>query len=424
VVSLELVFRTGNGANPREQAGLASLCARLLAEGTAKRSGPEITDELAVLGASLGAQAGWDALSVSVSSLSESFVQAAEIWADVVQSPRFDEAALARVRDDLVSRLSRRRGDAGYVADQVLARLLFGDAHPYGRPELGTEESLRRLTPADLGRFHRGVFRPANAVLIAAGDITERALRSELGRLFGAWKAAPALAVAPLPPPAPPPAKPSIALVDGPEGSSATVRLGLPGIARRSPDYHAALVMNHLLGGSAKRLDRLLREQRGWAVGVRSVFEARRSPGPWIFRAEVTTAQTGPAVAELLKALRALRDGDPTVKELEEAKQEILDAFPARFATVHQVAAQMATLAVYGVPEAELAAFPRKIAAVTPAAVRQAARKYLQPERAVIVVVGERKQLEPVLRKLGEVQLRDADGAPRVIPVAEGGQGP
>jgi predicted Zn-dependent peptidase len=117
-------------------------------------------------------------------------------------------------------------------------------------------------------------------------------------------------------------------------------------------------------------------------------------------------------VAEILKEISALRTDDVGDKEQNDTKDEIIRAFPARFATANQVAAQMAALAVYDLPDKELQTFSARIASVTAADVRRTAQKYLRPDNLVIVVVGDRTSIEASLRRIGEVELRDLDGAP------------
>jgi predicted Zn-dependent peptidase len=186
----------------------------------------------------------------------------------------------------------------------------------------------------------------------------------------------------------------------------------LPGIERKNPDYYRALVMNQILGGTFKRLTLNLREAKGWTYGVASMFEARRAPGPWTAGGEFVANHTADSVAEILKEISALRADEVSDRELKETKDEILRAFPARFATANQVAAQMAALAVYDLPDKDLQTFSARIASVTAADVLKTAQRYLRPDNLVVVVVGDRTAIEASLRKIADVELRDLDGAP------------
>jgi zinc protease len=228
--------------------------------------------------------------------------------------------------------------------------------------------------------------------------------------LLATWKPKP-IPTAKIPK-APPVEKTQILLVDKAGAPQSSIRLGLVGIERKNPDYYRALVMNQILGGTFKRLTLNLRETKGWTYGVASMFEARRAPGPWTTGGEFVANHTADSVTEILKEISALRSDEVGESELKDTKDEILRAFPARFATANQVAAQMAALAVYDLPDKELQTFTARIGSVTAADVRRTAQKYLRPDNLVIVVVGDRASIEASLRRIGEVELRDLDGTP------------
>jgi zinc protease len=410
LVGVELVVRSGNGANPADKAGLADLVADMLDEGTAARSATQIAEEIAQLGASLQTNATWDASAASVLALSENIDRALDVWADVLLNPALAEAELGRVRDNLLSSLSRRKDSPPLVAGVTLARVMYGERHPYGWPSSGTQDSVRAISRADVQDFFGKFYRPNNAVLVVAGDIGEAEVRAKMEKLLAGWKTKPV-------PRAVMPRVPmlddltTISLVDKPGAAQASIRVGTMGIERKNPDYHRALVMNQILGGGFKRLALNLRESKGWTYGVGSMFEARRSPGPWTAGGEFVADHSADSVSEILKEISTLRTDDVTDKELRETKDEIIRAFPARFATANQLAAQMAALAVYDLPDNDWQGFVEKIAAVSAADVRKTAQKYLHPDHMHVVVVGDRGRLEGSLRKLGKVELRDLDGA-------------
>ena len=409
LVGVEMVVRTGNGANPRDKAGLADLVADMLDEGTATRSATAIAEQIAQLGATLSTHATWDASSLSVSALTENIDRAFDVWADVLLQPAFSEDDLARVRENLLSTLARRKDSPPLVAGLTFARALYGENHPYGWPLVGTEESVRRIARADVQNFFQTFYRPNNAVLVVAGDIREADLRAQMEKRLAGWKPKPAKVAM---------AKPlaidktRIFLVDKAGAPQSSIRLGSFGIERKNPDYYRALVMNQILGGTFKRLTLNLRETKGWTYGVASMFEARRAPGPWTTGGEFVANHTADSVTEILKEISALRSDEVGASELKETKDEIIGAFPARFATANQVAAQMAALAVYDLPDKELQTFTARIASVTATDVQKMAQKYLRPDHMVIVVVGDRSSVEASLRQIGEVELRDLDGAP------------
>jgi zinc protease len=408
LVSVDVVLKIGSSANPKDKPGLASLVANMLDEGTKTRSATQIANEMAQLGASLATYASWDASAVSLATLSENLGRAIPVWADVLRNPAFADDELARVTGNLLSTLAQRKDSPPVVAGQVFARALWGDTHPYAWPDIGTEGSLKKLTPAELKRFFETYYVPNDAVLVVAGDITEKDVHAKLEPLLATWKAKP------FPPVRVPkveaPDKPRIVLVDKPGAPQSSLRIGLPAIERKNPDYYRALVANTILGGTFKRLTMNLRETRGWTYGVFSQFDARRAPGPWLVSGEFVAAHTADSVVEIDKEVERLRSDEVSDQELAATKDEIIGAFPARFATAAQLASQMATLFVYDLPPTELDGFAAKISAVSKEDVKRIARKYLRPDNFLTVVVGDRASNEAALKKLAEVERRDLDG--------------
>jgi predicted Zn-dependent peptidase len=408
LVDLNLVVKAGGGANPPELAGLAEMTANMLDEGTKTRSAIEIADELAVLGATLATASSWDASNASLSTLAKNLDGALALWADVVQNPAFAEQEFTRVRDNLLTAISRRKDSPPIIATLAMSKVLYGDRHPFAWPMTGVEASLKKLTVADLRKFYESYYRPNNAVLIVAGDVTEAQLRPKLEGALKGWKTRD---VPGRKPPAPAAAaRTKIYLIDKGNAPQSSIRVGLIGIERTNPDYIPVTVMNLILGGGFYRLDLNLREGKGWTYGARSTFDARRTPGPFSAGGEFVATHTADSVAEILKEVNTIRDTDVTVAELSRAKDQIIKSFPARFATRAATSAQLAELAVYGLRDSYLTDFTRKIAAVTKEDVRRVARKYLPSDKLAVVVVGDQKSLRDGLAKIAPVELRDLDG--------------
>lgn len=411
LVELNLVFKAGGATNPPELAGLADLTRRMLDEGTKTRSAPQIADDLATLGATLGGAGGWDSSSLGLSVLSKNLDAGLQLFADVAVAPAFDEKEFERVRANNLQAIARRKDSPPTVANLAFSRLLYGGKHPFGWPVTGVEASLKKATPADLRAFYEKRFRPNDAVLIVAGDTTESALRPKLEAAFKTWKARPVPAVK-LPAPAPASDKTRIFLIDKTDAPQSSIRVGLVGIERKSPDYFPAIIMNMILGGGFYRLDMNLREGKAWTYGARSSLETRKTPGPFSAGGEFVAAHTAESVEEILKEISAMRDADVTDTELARAKDQVIKSFPARFATRAQLSAQLAEVAVYGLPNDYLATYAKKVAAVTKDDVRRVARKLLDPARLTIVVVGDQRTLKDPLSKIATVELRDLEGNP------------
>lgn len=409
LVEVHLVINAGGGANPTGEAGLADLTANLLDEGTTTRSALQIAEEIGDLGAALTTSSAWDDSVVTLSTISRSFDAALAIWADVIAHPAFADKELARVRENLLTSVTRRKDSPPTLASLLLSRVLFGDRHPYAWPLQGVEETLKKLTIADVRRFYAAQYKPSNATIIVAGDITEAALRPKLERALADWKAGKAAPVK-LAAPAGPSAK-RIYLIDKPGAPQSSIRVGFIGAKRTDPDYFATMLMNQILGGSFYRLDMNLRERRQWTYGARSMFEMRRTPGPAAAGGEFVAAHTADAVAEILTEMRTMATTEVTDEELARAKDNFIRAFPARFATRASTAALLGELSIYGLPDSFLTDYAKKVQAITKADVLRVAKRFLT-DKVAIVVVGDRASEEAPLRKLGPLELRDLDGSP------------
>ncbi len=191
LVDVSLVVKAGGGANPPELAGLAEMTANMLDEGTKTRSALDIADEMAVLGANLATASSWDASTATMSVLTKNLDAALAVWADVVQNPAFSEPEFARVRDNLLTAIARRKDSPPVIATLAMSKILYGDKHPFAWPMTGVEASLKKLTVADLHKFYDAYYRPNNAVLIVAGDVTEAVLRPKLESALKSWKSRP-----------------------------------------------------------------------------------------------------------------------------------------------------------------------------------------------------------------------------------------
>lgn len=403
VVGMVLVVKNGAAADPVDLAGLATLTADLLDEGTAKRSALQISDELANIGARLSASASWDSTNVSLVSLSRHLDKALEVFADVVINPAFADKEVARLRAQRLTALKQRRDNANEVATDVFARLVFGPAHPYGHPLLGDEAMVSRIGAEEVTRFYRTYYRPGSSSLIVVGDVTPSAILAKLEKALEGWKngEVPAVKIA-----TPDPREQSaIYLVDKPGAAQSVIAMGHVGVPRSTADFFPLLVMNTMLGGQfTSRLNMNLRETRGYTYGARSTFDYRKAAGPFVARAGVHTAVTRESVIEFLKELRGIRGAIPVSEdELQFAKQAIIRGFPRTFETSEQIANRLVDLVLYDLPSDYFNRYIDRVAAVTREEVERVARKYLDPGRAAILIVGDVQAIESGLRSLEDV---------------------
>jgi zinc protease len=403
-----LEMRTGGEADPAGKPGTASLTAGMLLEGTSTRSSLQIADQEAFLGVSINAGSGWEQTTLSLHTPTAQLDSALALFADIALHPAFPAADLERVRKARLTALQQQRDRGPAIADRAFAAALYGSDNPYGRPLAGTEASIASLSRDELVRFYTMVYRPNNATLLVVGDVTPDDVERRAKALFGGWLRGevPAVTTAN----AANVKATTLILVDKPGAAQSSFRLGGIGAARSTSDYFALQVMNSLLGGSfSSRLNQNLREVHGYTYGANSGFSYRRSAGPFTASAEVVSAKTDSAVVEFMKELRAIRDTVPQ-DELERAKRYLQLGLPERFETTGGIANQLLPLLTYDVPLDFYGSAVQKIGAVTQADVQRVARQYIDPAKLTLVIVGDRKTIEPSLRALnpGEIVIRDA----------------
>jgi zinc protease len=373
-----------------------------------------MADDAARLGATLVTASGMDQTQVSVSSLSGQFPAALELLADVALNPTFPAEEIERQRASRLGALVAQKSNPAQTAARVMAVSLFGTGHPYGYTEIGTEASNKALTREAMLKFRESHLVPANAALVVVGAISRQELETLATKAFSGWTGKPA------PRPelgAPRGTNARLIIVDSPGAAQTQLRVASLGVARRTPDYEAIEVMNTILGGLfTSRINLNLREDKGYSYGAGSGFAARRDRGPFFVSTGVRTDATAPAVSEILKEIRLMREAPVTAEELALGKDSLMLSLPGRFETSAQAAGSFSELFVYDLGLDYYSKYVERVTRIDAAAAHAAASKHLVPEQLIVVAVGDRQKIEPDLLKLnlGPVEYRDAEG--NVIP--------
>ena len=402
LVSFLVLVPVGAAADPLERPGLAAITSDMLDEGCGDLDAMALHEALGRIGGHLDSEIGSDATILALSGLARFADRASALIADMVVRPRFDAPDFQRVRELRLNRLIQLRDLAPALADRAFTRLLYRD-HPYGHTPLGTEESLQSVTLAEVRAFHGGRFVPSQTTVIAAGDATHDALAASVEAAFGGWSA-PSAGEPPDPAlwPLPEPPEDRIAIVNRPAAAQSELRIGHIGVPRRTPDYHALLVLNIVLGGQfVSRINMNLREDKGYTYGARTSFDFRRGAGPFAFSASVQSDVTIEAVIEALNELQAIRGDRPvTATELQTGRAALTRGYPRSFETAEQISRGAAQLALYDLPDDYFSTFVPKVLAVNEAAVTNAAEQYIDPARLVTVIVGDREKIAPGIARL------------------------
>jgi zinc protease len=417
VANLTLYLYAGGADDPAEQAGRTSMAAQLLRQGTTTRTAEEISEAIEGVGGSLGAGADADFLTVSSTVLAEDLDLAFDLVADVTRRPTFPADEVSLVVQRTLSGLRAQLGQPGEIARRRFVEAIYGHGHPYGRSP--TPASVQAITRDDLVQLHARAFRPDAAVLVVAGDVDVARARALAERHFGDWQ--PGAAERAAIPAAADPGPTRIALVHRPGSVQATLRVGHLGTRPDEPDYFALQILNQVLGGGfTSRLMQRLRDELGWTYGAGSAFTQPRDVGIFSATSEVRTEVADSAIVEILAQLRALRQEPMDPDEMGAAVSYLVGSFPLTVQTAGQIAGQIARARLIGRPMEHITEYRERILQITPDDVTTAARRHVDPDRAVIVVVGDAAALLPRLSGIAPVTLYDVEGA-ELDPAAVGG---
>jgi zinc protease len=407
VAHVTLVVKAGAGADPRGKYGIANLTAEMLDEGAGSRGALQIADAVDFLGAALSTSSSSDASYVDLQVPVARLADALPIMADVALRPTFPQDELKRVREDLLTSIVEAEDDPETLVQFAFPRIVFGPQHRYGTMAFGTAATLKAFTVADLKAFHATHYVPSNSLLIVTGDITAATAVARLEPAFGTWKGAPVQIAAV--PAAPQLTSRQIYIVDKPGATQSQIRIGWVGVPRSTPDYFPLRVMNTILGEAfTSRLNQNLREAHGYAYGATSRFDMRGAAGPFYAAAGVQTDKTSESLTEFFKELEGIRKAVPPA-EVEKAKNYLALLMPRNFETTGSLANSLAQMFVFNLPADYYATYTQQVRAVTPADVQRVAEKYVQPDKFAVVVVGDRKVIEPGIKALNLGPIRTVD---------------
>jgi zinc protease len=418
LVEVELIVRGGSVNDPNDKIGLASMTTAMMEEGAGTRNSMELADAIDFLGANISAYSGWHTSGVSMFTPLSKLDDALVLFGDMCLRPTFPKEELERNRKERLTTLMQWHDEPRAIASVQFSKTLFGNDHPYGKPTIGNEKCIRAFKVEDLKKFHQTYFRADNAKIVVVGDITASLILPKLESIFSRWEGGKAEQQSF--PNAEQVKERAIYLIDKPGAAQSEIRIGRIGVERMTEDYYALRVMNTIFGGSfTSRLNQNLREQHGYTYGASSNFDFRVMPGPFLAGSAVQTAITDSALIEFMKELNGILEAVPD-EELNRAKNYLTLRYPENFQTVGQIANQLAEVVNYNLPDDYFNNYTKNILAVTKEDVQRVAKKYIDPEKIAIIIVGDRKLIEDKIKalKLGVIHNLTIDEilgkAPRV----------
>ena len=400
IVTAILVLDAGEGLLDGSRAGTAVLTGDCLEGGTAQRTGVELAEALEAIGAGLSVRTGWDSTTVSLTCMADRLDDAMGLLSEVILQPSFPDDEVARIREQRLAAIRQREMDPAGIATTASRRLTYREGAPYGRPLGGQVESVGPFNQGAAAGFVVARYRPRGSGLVVVGDVDAGQVRALVEAHFGEWtgetESRPELDAEPRT------RERGIVVVHRAEAVQSEIRIGHVGQARSTPQHFSLKVLNTVLGGAfTSRLNLNLREEHGFTYGVHSRFMARRGAGPWCVSTSVGTDVTADAVREAISEITTLVAEGPTEEEVSAARDYLAGVFPLELETTGQIAARIAELLVYDLPDDYYAHYRDRIRSVTLEEACEAARLCIRPDEMTVVVGGDAEEVQGPLEGLG-----------------------
>lgn len=390
MVSIELLIDAGSRYDEPTREGVANLTARLLTYGTKRRSAVQISDALDFIGASLSARASDDVVGVSLTVLKKDLATGLELLADIVTSSVFPQEEMDRQKQSIIAAIRARDENPGDIAQRRFAAALYPES-PYGRPVEGTESSVKSLQQKNIKEFYERYYRPNRSIMAVVGDVSQQEMMEAMNQALRSWRKGE---------PSGQPLLPSAVGVSqvirlNRDLTQANIIMGHEGVARGDPDYYAIQVMNYILGGGgfSSRVMDSVRNQRGLAYSVYSTFDSEKSHGTFAFVMQTKNETAQEAIRIVRDEIRRMREQRVTERELNDAKDYLTGSFPLRLDTNRKVASFLAQVEFFRLGLDYPVRYAELIKKVTPEDIERVAKRYLQPDKLVMVIVGNQKKI-------------------------------
>jgi predicted Zn-dependent peptidase len=406
VVAVEVILDAPLDAEPAGLDGVATIMARAFSEGTDKHSAEEFAAELERCGATLDAHADHPGVRLSLEVPVSRLPKALGLVADALRAPAFADSEVERLVRNRLDEIPHESANPARRAAKELSKQLFPATARMSRPRQGTEETVTAIDSAAVRAFYEKHVRPATATAVVVGDLTGTDLDALLADTLGSWTGSTAE-----PRPVPPVTADDtgrVIIVDRPGAVQTQLLIGRIGADRHDRVWPAQVLGTYCLGGTlTSRLDRVLREEKGYTYGVRAFGQVLRSAADGTGAAmlaisgSVDTPNTGPALDDLWKVLRTLAAEGLTDAERDVAVQNLVGVAPLKFETAAAVASTLADQVEQFLPDDFQATLYQQLAATGTVEATAAAVNAFPVDRLVTVLVGDAAQIEEPVKALG-----------------------
>ncbi len=400
LVQFEIVIDGGLLLEDINKVGIANLMARMMTQGTQKKTAQELEEAIQQLGASVNVFAGTEDIRISVNTLARNYEPTLRLIEEILLEPRWDAKEFDLIKQSVVSQIRQQEANPNAVANNNFNRLIYGKDNIRSRNILGTIESVSQITLDDLKAFYGKSISPTVARMHVVGALNKAAMTKPLSDINKKW-ASKAVAIPQYKTPSAP-TESQIYFYDIPDAKQSVIRFGYPALAQTDQDFYPATVMNYILGGGgfASRLTQQLREGKGYTYGINSGFSGTNSPGTFVIGSSVRTNVTLES-AQLIKSILQDYPKNYSEKDLETTKGFLIKSNARAFETAGAKLNMLENISKYGWKYDYVKGREQIVKAMTVERIKDLSRKYLIADKMFWLVVGDAKTQLPRLKELG-----------------------
>lgn len=397
-VSINMMIPGGNSVDGIK-AGLADFTTALMTKGTSEMTALQIAEALDGVGADVSVSASTDAIYISGSSLLKHMPLMMEIFSDVLLNPTFPEEELEKLRPQALAGIRQQRSNSGTIASNLAKKVVYGFDHPYAQNQ--TEESVKSITIEDIQNYYNTYLIPNEATISVVGDVDADDIVDELNDMLEGWEKsanAPEIIV-----PASNPAPYGVYFVPRKNSIQSSVVLAAPAIPISHPDYMTLDLVGSIVGGGfGSKLFRILREKHSFTYSPQGYLTSSKYANRFVAAAEVKGDKTDSSIIVIRNIFKELANDRQDKDYLNRIKKNTVGNFLMNFESSNFISSLIQGAEFYGIPIEQYKNFPEFVMSRTPTEIREISRKYISPEKAYIVLVGN-PELEEKLKKYGQV---------------------
>ena len=400
LVQLELVIDGGLLLEDSGKVGVSNLMARMMTQGTAKKTPAQLEEAIEQLGATINVIAGTEDIRIRVNTLARNYQPTMALLREILLTPRWDAKEFELLKQSTISQIRQQQGNPTAIAQNSYNQLIYGHDNIRSKNILGTIETVNSITLDDLKSFYNKSISPSVAGMHVVGSLGKTAIITSVAGLAKNWGNKPV--TIPDFAPAKAPATSQVYFYDVPDAKQSVIRFGYPALAATDKNYYPAVVMNYILGGGgfASQLTQQLREGKGYTYGIFSGFSGTNSAGPFTISSSVRTNVTLES-ATLIKEILQNYGKNYSEKDLETTKNFLIKSNARTFETAGSKLGMLENISKFGWKPDYVKEREAIVKNMSIAQIRELAQKYLDTDKMIWLIVGDAKTQLALLRKMG-----------------------